>query len=244
VSDLVTYGEVGLGHGFELVGTVPLRIATNRWEFAQGQSPDIRHEHVGLGDAGLGARFGTVVRSSAVSVLAAVRLPLYDNAPEVLRTQAGNSDFYDDRVPLGNGTIDFDLSAGAGTSWAWGWALVEAGGRIRNRQYSAALPGRLQVGVRPDPKVGVWLGAEGVQSLGNGEAPDFYVDPWDKGPTIVDNQSFVSATGGASFDATQRVGLYASASRVLAARSYPLLTSVAAGVIVRFAVADRPEPVR
>ena len=240
-TDLVTYGELGLGHGFELVGSLPVRIASGRYSFASDLAPDVVNGHVGFGDAALGARFGRVIRSSALSVLAAVHLPLYDNDHEVLRTQAGNSDFYDDRVPLGNGTVDFDLSAGAGTSWGWGWALLEAGGRIRNRQYSAAIPGRIQVGFRPIHPVALWLGADGVQSLGNGRAPDFYVDEWGKGPTVVDDQSYVAGTIGASVDATERLGFYAGGSRVIAASSYPLLTSISAGVILKLSVVKRVE---
>ncbi len=238
-TDLVTYGEIGLGNGFEIVGSLPVRVTSGRYSFASGLAPDVVNGQVGFGDAAAGARFGKVIHSSALSVLAAVRLPLYDNDHEVLRTQAGNSDFYDDRVPLGNGTIDFDLSAGAGTSWGWGWALLEVGGRLRNRQYSAVLPGRIQVGFHPIDRVSAWLGADGAWSLGNGAAPDFYVDEYGKGPTVVDDQSFVAGTIGASIDASDRVGFYAGGSRVIAAESYPLLTSTSGGVIVRLSIARR-----
>jgi hypothetical protein len=178
-------------------------------------------------------------------VLAGVRLPLYDNATGVLRMEPGNADFYDDRIPLGNGTIDVDLSVGGGTSWSWGWALLEAGGRVRNRLYSAALPGRLQVGVRPVQPIAVWASADSQLSLGNGDAPDFYIDEWGKGPLVVDNQSFLGASVGFSVDATETVALFATGSRVITARRYPLLTSFTGGLVVHFDVRHlRPKAVQ
>jgi hypothetical protein len=243
ITDLTAYGEVGLGHGFELDLSVPVRYATDRWGFAQGSSPDMRHEHAGLGDATIAGRFGTVRGRWAASVLAGVRLPLYDNALVVLHTQPGNADFYDDNLPLGNGTIDFDLSLGGGTSWGWGWALFEAGGRIRNRQYSAALPGRVQVGFKPWKPLALWLSADGMRSLGNGRAPDFYVDEWNKGPTVIDDQSFVGASAGLSIDVSDTVGFYGTGSRILAGQRYPQLTSVAGGIVLHFDIhVARPTP--
>jgi hypothetical protein len=245
ITDLTLYGELGLGHGFELDMALPVRYATNRFAFAEGDAPDVRNAHAGLSDLMVAGRFGTVRGGWAASVLAGVRLPLYDNAPEALRIEPGNADFYDDRSPLGNGTIDVDLSVGGGTSWSWGWALLEAGGRVRNRLYSAALPGRLQVGVKPVEPLAVWVSADSQLSLGNGDAPDFYVDEWGKGPSVVDNQSFLGASAGLSVDANETLALYATASRVVTAIRYPLLTTFSGGVVVHFDVRNhRPTPVQ
>jgi hypothetical protein len=238
ITDMTLYGEIGLGHGFELDAALPVRYGVNRYGFAVGESPDVRHSHAGLGDLMLAARFGTVRGRWAASVLAGVRLPLYDNAPEVLLIQPGNSDFYDDKLPLGDGTIDLDLSVGGGTSWAWGWALLEAGGRVRNRLYSAALPGRIQLGVKPYEPLSVWASADAKLSLGNGDAPVFYLDEWNKGPSVVDNQSVLGASAGLSVDATDQVALYGTVSRVVVAVRYPLLTSVSGGIVIHFDVRD------
>lgn len=226
------YAEVGVARGLELIGALPVRAVSNRWSFARGPSEDLVQDNLGFGDATLGGRAGGPVGRFALSGHATVRLPLYDNGPDRLNLEAGNADFYDDRVPLGPGTIDLDLGGGAGTGLglADGWTLVEAGVRLRDRGYSTALPGRLQAGVHPAPPVATWLELDGLVSLGDGEAPDFFRDPWGKGPVVIDHASWSRASLGASVALGRGFVLLGTVSRVLAARRFPLLTGASLGL--------------
>lgn len=238
--ELSLYGELGIVRGIELVGSLPVRTVSNRWSFAQGSYPDIVQENAGLGDLSAGARVGVVREGWALSGLATVRLPLYDNAPAVLHVEAGNSDFEDDRVPLGAGTTDVDLGAGVGRGLGRGWALAEAGLRIRNRHFSTVLPARLQLGAKPVDRLAVWLGADAWLSLGDGSAPDAFRDRWGKGPVAIDNQSVLSASFGASVALGAGVGLLATVGRAVYAVRFPLLTTASVGVSWTFDARGTP----
>jgi hypothetical protein len=229
LSDVALYGEYGLGRGIEVSGSVPVRAASRRYSFASGSWPDVVNRNVGLGDLALGARLGLVRSGWAVSGGLVARAPLYDNAPATLNVEAGNSDLEDDRVPLGQGTYELEAIGGFGRGFGRGWALVEVGARIRNRQYSAITPGRIQVGLTPVPGVSAWVGADWAVSLGNGEAPDLFRDRWGKGPLVVDHQRYVAGSVGASVRVAEGLSVLATASRTLAAARFPLLTSASLG---------------
>lgn len=225
------YAELGVVRGFEVVASLPVRQASMRWRWATGYSEPIVQTNRGFGDTTLGARGGGQVGGVALSLYAGARLPLYDNAPEKLGMEAGNSDFYDNVVPLGQGTIEGEVLAGAGTGLGVleGWALIEAGGRVRDRGFSAAIPGRLQVGLQPGG-VALWLSADGVASLGNGAAPDYFVDRWGKGPLIPDNQSWLAAGAGVLVPLGEDWSVLATGGHVVAARRYPSLAQATIGV--------------
>lgn len=229
--DLSTYGEVGLGRGVEVVASAPIRYTTQAWHWSVGASDPIVHRNLGFGDLALGGRIGTVLGGVALSLYAGGRVPLYDNAPDALGTAPGNSDFYDNRIPLGQGTIDGEALAGLGTGLGlWdGWVLFEGGVRGRNRRYSTQLPGRLQLGVQPGP-ISPWIGASGTVSLGNGAAPDFFLDAYGKGPTVPDNASWLTAEAGLLAPVRERWNVVASVSRVVTARRYPALTQGTVGL--------------
>lgn len=195
-TELGAYVEYGLIAHVEVFGSLPVRVASSRWQWALGDNPDVVLGNVGLGDAQLGLRSGTTVGPVALSIAAAGRAPLYNNAPDALNQGPGNSDFYDDRIPLGEGTIDLDLTGGVGVSFGEGWAQVETGVRLRNRQYSTMLPGRAQLGLQPIRAFGLTLDGEWLVTLHDGAAPDFYIDRWGKSPTILDGQQHVKVGGG------------------------------------------------
>lgn len=237
-NDLSLYAEYGLGHGFELDASLPLRYVTNRWSLAQGTYPDIVQQNLGLGDLTVAARLGTVTSGWALSAAVVGRAPVYSNAPRTLRVQAGNSDFEDDRVPLGPGTFDLGLDGGIGWGSSHVWALIEGGITARNRSFSAVVPGRVQLGVKPIDEVAIWLGADGSLSLGNGAAPDFFRDAWGKGPIAIDNQRFVTASAGALVEIKDGIGVIAGFTQVLAGARFPRTSSGMLGVTWSFDVKD------
>ncbi|MEQ1565314.1 MAG: hypothetical protein ABMA64_06725 [Myxococcota bacterium] len=227
--ELSTWVELGLGHGFELFGSLPLRHAATTWTFTRG-SDTLTQPNTGFGDASAGARFGGTRGPFAGSIAAAVRAPLYDNAPEALGLEAENLDFYDDQVPLGPGTIDVDLSVAGGYGAQLGWAQLELGARARDRGYSEALTGRLQLGAKPAPAVAGWVGLAGVASLGNGRAPDRFVDRWGRGPPAIDAQSWLEGSIGASWTAVGGFGPLAGITRTLTGARFPAVTTTFVGV--------------
>ncbi|MEZ4235488.1 MAG: hypothetical protein R3F59_04860 [Myxococcota bacterium] len=230
-TDLSAYGELGLGHGLELSAAVPLRYAERRWSFASDW-PDLRNHGVGLGDLAVGLRLGKVAGGWAGSGGLVARAPLYDNSPEALRVEAGNSDLADDRVPLGQGTYELEATAGGGRGFGKGWALVEAGLRARNRHFSLVVPGRVQVGVKPVAPVAAWVGADWAVSLGNGEAPDVFRDRWGKGPLVVDDQRSLAVSLGGSVEVAEGISVLATGARTVAGSRYPVLTTLGLGVSV------------
>jgi hypothetical protein len=163
-----------------------------------------------------------------VSGGAIVRAPLYDNAPAALRMEAGDSDLTDDRVPLGQGTYEAEVTGGVGRGFGHGWTLIEAGLRARNRHYSLVVPGRVQLGIS-GAGVSTWLGADWAISLGNGDAPDFFRDRWGKGPLVIDNQRYVAGSIGVSVAVASGVTVLATGSRTLAGARFPLLTAASLG---------------
>lgn len=230
--DVAAYGEVGLGHGVEVVASLPGRFATQRWSWAVGAQPPIVQRNVGLGDLSAGARVGTTTpKGLALSLYGGGRAPLYDNHPRALRTAPANADFYDDRVPLGQGTLEAEALGGIGTGTGplHGWALFEGGVRIRNRGYSTALPARAQLGVKTGP-FDAWLGADATVSLGDGDAPDDFLDAWGKGPLVVDNPSWLTLELGALVPLSDRWSVVASASQVVAGRRWAVLTRGSLGL--------------
>lgn len=228
-TELSAYGEIGLGRGFELVGSLPLRSARNTWSLAKGAYPDIVQPNFGLGDLAFGARYGGQRGAWAGSAYLSGTAPLYSNRPEDLHSEAGNSDFEDDRTPLGQGTLNLDAGYGVGVGSAHGWGLAEAGLRIRSQGYSEVVPLRLQGGVHLGP-VATWLGADAQLSLGNGSAPAFFRDRWGKGPISVNDQNVLTAELGAQADLWRGLGVTVGASRVVAGQRFPLLTAARAGL--------------
>ena len=213
------YAEVGLGWHLEAFGSIPVSRAANRWEFAQGESEDIVQSNLGAGDVMGGLRVGGTVEGYAGSLSAAVRAPLYDNHPDVLNQETGNTDFYDDKVPLGQGTIDVDLIAAGGTGWSLkginGWASLEQTVRLRNRDYATAFPGMAQVGVKPLDPLAVMLNLMWQVTADNGEQPDFYFDAYGKGPTIIDRQHYLKVALQGMYDVREGLALEAGGGATL-----------------------------
>jgi len=190
-SEISGYAEIGLPAGFEVYGSLPGRFVSSRWRWSRGDNPDVVLRNSGMGDAMGGFRFGKKFGSQAVSLSAAVRGPLYDNHPEVLNTEAGNMDFYDDRVPLGEGVIDYEMIAAVGSGLSFGWAQIETGVRLRNRGYSTALPGRAQLGIRAGEPLAFMVETEWLATLSDGTAPSFYLDEYDRGPMVIDRAQYI-----------------------------------------------------
>ncbi len=207
------YAEVGLPWHMEVFGSLPFSHAANRWSFAQGEAEDIVQSNRGFGDAVGGLRIGGMWKALAGSLGVSVRLPLYDNHPEKLNQEAGNADFYDDKVPLGQGTIDVDLTAAGGAGWSLqsvtGWAILEQGLRLRNRDYATAFVGLAQAGVRPVEPLALMLNVFWQLTANNGEQPDFYLDAYGKGPTIIDRQHYLKVGMQGMFDVGERLALEA-----------------------------------
>ncbi len=192
------YGEVGLLPYLTAVGSLPVRVARSSWTLTPSSplSP-VRHPNAGLGDLEVGARTSAPLGPINGGLTALLRVPLYDNSPRVLRQQAGNSNFFDDRVPLGPGTIDLDLLAAAGTGVAWGWAQIEAGVRVRDRQYSTVPVGHIELGGRPWDWIAGVLRLAGQTHLADGDQPAFFSDSVGRGPLIVDRARSLTVSGGA-----------------------------------------------
>lgn len=224
--ELGAYAEVGVVQGLELVASLPWRAAQNEWEWTNGPQEPVQHRNRGFGDGTLGVRGGVKVEPVALSLLVAVRVPFYDNSPAALNIEAGNSDFYDDRVPLGPGTTDLDILPGVGTGLGVleGWALFEGGLRIRNRQFGPQLPARLQVGVRPVHPWALWLEGSGLTTVGSGQAPDFFIDAFGKGPIALDNTHFAQLGLGTQIALPGGFAIGATGERVLWGRRFPALT--------------------
>ncbi|HHO54632.1 MAG TPA: hypothetical protein ENK18_28090 [Deltaproteobacteria bacterium] len=223
------YAELGLVPGLELFGSLPHRWVRSRWELALG-SDRIVQRHAGLGDAVVGGRWGRAVGPTVAALAAGVRLPLYDNAPEILGIEAGNADPYDDRPPLGPGTVDLDLSSAIGVSGANAWGQLEAGVRLHDRQLGAQLPVRLQAGGRPVPWLAGFADLELLWAIADGQAPDSYLDAYGKGPLVLDRQSSVRPGLGALLQPIQGedpgpVGLLTRIDAVLAGRRVAATTS-------------------
>jgi hypothetical protein len=67
-------------------------------------------------------------------------------------------------------------------------------------------------------------------SLGGGVAPDDFIDQWGKGPTIVDNSSWLTVELGVLLPLSDRWSVLAAASQVVAARRWASLTQGSLGV--------------
>lgn len=194
-ADLRAYGEVGLVREIEAFGSLPLRWIRTRWTFAAGD--DVLDQHnLGTGDLEVGARWGRALGPVAVSAGPSLVLPLYDNAPVRLGIEAGNQDPYDDRPPRGAGTIELAATAGAGASFGPGWAQVEGGLRLRDRQYSTAVPARAQVGVHLGKVAAAFATTSVLGTLADGEQAAEYQDEYGKGPTVLDRQQEARVGGG------------------------------------------------
>ncbi len=209
------YGDVGLGWHLEAFGSIPVSRVSNTWSFAQGDSADIVQTNAGFGDVVGGLRVGGTWQGWAGSLGVSVRAPLYDNHPDVLNQESGNTDFYDDKVPMGQGTTDVDLTAAGGSGWSLGsvngWASLEQSVRFRDRDYATAFPGMLQVGVKPIEPLAVMANAFWQLTANNGEQPDFYFDQYGKGPSIIDRQHYLKLGLAAMFDVREGLALEAAA---------------------------------
>ncbi|MEQ1503503.1 MAG: hypothetical protein ABMB14_14800 [Myxococcota bacterium] len=234
-TDVALYGEVGVVRHVELAASVPIRTAQNRWSLARGTYPDIVQRNAGFGDLAVTARAGAVTSGIAWSGAVTGRVPLYSNAPEALGIEAGNSDFEDDRVPLGQGTWDLELGGGIGWGSASAWALAEAALRVRNHGFSEVVPARLQLGVKPVTRLAAYLGLDLAASLGNGTAPNFYRDWLGKGPSAIDDQTALTVSAGVLVDVARGFGIVAAGSRVVAGIRFPRITAGSVGVSYTFA---------
>ncbi len=166
--DVAAYEEVGLGKGVEVVASFPGRLATQRWTWAGGSQPPIVQRNLGFGELAAGARVGTTTaKGLALSLYGGGRAPLYDNHPRVLRTAPANGDFYDDRVPLGQGALEAEALGGIGTGT--GPLPRRVGqGPPRRRQPILAHPraGRAGSPVRPMVGGGLRVPGRGGSTLG------------------------------------------------------------------------------
>lgn len=235
-TDLVAYGELGLGHGLEVYGSLPVRYAQTRFVLARGDYPPILSPNAGLGDAGLGLRLGRTWGGLAASARLGATLPLYDNRPAALNVEAGNADIEDDHVPLGQGSVDVEVGGGVGYGFGRGWVLAEVAARFRTAGFSTAIPARLQVGANPSASVSLWVGAALVPSLGDGAAPDDYRDVWGKGPLVVDHQSSLTVEVGGIGQVGGGWGVSASLSRAVWGARFPALTAGTVGVTRAFSL--------
>jgi hypothetical protein len=232
--DVSLYLELGVLPGLEIMGSLPHRSARNRWTFAEGDYGDIVHRNRGFSDPMLGLRAGGILRGVALSGFVAGRAPLYDNSPEALNMEVGNADFEDDLVPLGRGTMELDVGGGAGVGNELGWTLLDVGLRLRDRHYSSSLPLRLQVGAKPLSRLSAWLSLDAEVSLADGSAPDDFLGQYGKGPLVVDAQSLLQGSLGASVDLVAGVGVRASVHRTLTGARFPQLTTISAGIYSNF----------
>lgn len=212
------YAEVGVARDLEVFGALPVRASATTWTWDVPGNDALHHHNLGLGDATAGVRYGRVLSGAAWSTSAALRLPLYDNHPATLNQGAGNSDFADDRPPLGQGTAELDVGGAAGVSLGGrGWALAEAGLRLRDRGYAAQLPARAQVGWSPLPELSPLVDVDALWTLGTGSVPTTWRDPFEKGPVVVDGVRRLTLGGGllvrpwAGHDDARRRGLAAIA---------------------------------
>ena len=206
-----------------------------KWTFAQGQAPPIQQKNAGFGDAMVGLRGGYTGGAFAGSLGTSVTLPLYNNDPEVLNMGTGNSDFYDDIVPLGQGTIDvhIDLALGVSLHPVPMWLALNSGVRVRNRQYATVLPGAFQVGYKPVEEVALMLNTEWSAALKNGEQPKFYFDEYGKGPTIIDGQSSVKLGLAGMVDVWKTLAVEASVSAPVVGQRTAAGIGVGVGVSYR-----------
>ena len=231
VAGISAYGELGLGRGLEVAAALPLQAAWTRWAFARGSSEDIVQRNLGLGDLRTWIRAGRTGGARAASLGLGASLPLYDNRLEKLNIEPGNSDFYDDRVPLGAGVIALEVVGAVGVSlpWAGGWIQEETAFRGRFQGYSESVPLRLQVGFAPRPITG-WLAADAEFSLRNGPAPDSFRDAWGKGPLAIDGQDHLSGEFGGAVAVSESWSAMATLSHTFWGRSFPVASRLAAGV--------------
>lgn len=232
--EAAVYAEVGLAPELELFGALPLRWVRSRWDFALG-SDALVQRHAGTGDASVGSRWGRRAGPVVVAAAAAVRLPLYDNAPEVLGIEAGNADLYDDRPPLGPGTVELDLTAALGASSAQGWGQLEAGVRLRDRRFGAQIPARLQVGGRPVGWLAGFAELDLLWAPFDGEAPDDYLDAYGKGPQALDRQAHARPGLGVLLQPTRSsepgpLGLLARVDAVVSGRRTAATTTWTGGI--------------
>jgi hypothetical protein len=195
--ELGAYVEAGAARHVEVFGSLPLRASLATWDWAVPGNEPIHHTQLGAGDAVAGARYGRVGNGGAWSLSGSLRVPLYDNAPEALNQGAGNSDFVDDRPPLGQGTVDIDVGGAAGVSLGGrGWALAEAGLRLRDRGYASQIPARAQVGWSVVQQAAPIADIEGLWTVGTGTVPTTWRDAFEKGPVIVDGVRRLTLGGG------------------------------------------------
>ena len=235
------YAELGVVPGLELVGQLPLRRVVADWAFAQG-GETVQLANLALGDAVVGARYGRLVPRGTVSAAVLLRAPLYDNAPERLGIEAGNTDLYDDRPPVGAGAVELDLVVAGGTSGSAGWAQAELGLRLRDRQLGAQLPARVQAGARFGRAFACFAELEALVTVADGKAPNEYLDAFTKGPIALDRAAWLRPAIGlliepfSSAEATRSgmPGLIVRAGTILLGRRTSATTTITAGGTYRW----------
>jgi len=194
--ELIGYAEYGVVDHVEVFGSLPLKYSRVNWNLATDLMSPVQHTSIGPGDLSGGVRAGIKEGGFAGSAALAVRLPLYDVRPQALNQGPGNADFFDDKVPQGEGTVDVELPLGLGYGGGLGWVQFEGAPRVRSGGYSIVTSGRFQAGIKPISQVAVFGAVDGRTFLPTGTREFVFRDEFDKGPTIIDRVKSLSAGGG------------------------------------------------
>ncbi|MEK6606706.1 MAG: hypothetical protein AABZ30_03505 [Myxococcota bacterium] len=177
------YGEAGVAERVDLLAKIGWRASDTRFQCSGPCSDnstvvdndDVVHiGNAGLGDGEIGAKV-RVLHVPVVSLALSVAAPTYSNDLEVLRLHDQN--FFNDRSPLGTGSIDVEGRALVGLSLGRGWLGAEAGLRARTKGY-ADLAGYLVQGGAPIAwRLRAALGVGGFVPVGDGSRRDAHEPP-------------------------------------------------------------------
>lgn len=153
VFTLGAYTEVGVGHGLQLTGEVPIKFAANRFE-----GSDLVFRHESLGDVRLGLEWGVPVGPVRLAVGVDGTYPGYRSVEDYAEAD-GVSDAlleaYREQFPeIGDGvaTLNPRVMMGASAARGWVWIAPELGYRLRLGDVVDSITAALGLGAHAIPE--------------------------------------------------------------------------------------------
>lgn len=181
------YGEVGLLDRLDAFGSLAWKADSTHFGCGPSSAPQrcqsdsitadntsVDMANHGFGDLEIGGKLG-ILRAPVVSFALLGSFPLYSNDLDVLRVNDQN--LFNDRTPLGSGSIDVEGRMLVGQSFGRWWANVEAGYRARSDGFGDRFVYLAQAGAPVAWRLSAGLALVGFVGLGSGSRDDAHEPP-------------------------------------------------------------------